>query len=242
MHKLTTTQIIFNIFLCITFLLGLYFTLYFDYIEPTNVENMETIKADTDSCPDLLIKKGNVLLLYDTNIPTSDTNPIPFYNLDEYINYLEVQKQNGKNCPVLFVQEENNTQGQDVYKIRPSPFHLQGGLPSEINQTDSIDPIEHVDSNRTSSTYNKNTYPGFDPYSQEIGVFTDLDEVHDSTGSKRISDNPMDSNWAGNTYTQQLIDSGKYVENEITRPKFFEPKTVFFPSIKSAGSPPKDFL
>jgi hypothetical protein len=242
MHKLTTTQIIFNIFLCITFLLGLYFTLYFDYIEPTNVENLETIKADIDSCPDLLIKKGNVLLLYDTNIPTSDTNPIPFYNLDEYINYLEVQKQNGKNCPVLFVQEENNTQGQDVYKIRPSPFHLQGGLPSETNQTDSIEPVQHVDSNRTSSTYNKDTYPGFDPYSQEIGVFTDLDVVHDSTGSKRISDNPMDSNWAGNTYTQQMIDSGKYVENEITRPKLFEPKTVFFPSIKSAGVPPRDFL
>ena len=251
MNKLTTIQILFNIFLCITFLLGLYFTLYFDYVSPKIIDNMETnssIKSNSNpqlnkntSCPDLLVKKDNVLMLYNTQIPIDDTNPIPFFNLDEYINYLEIQKEKGIDCPILFIQQENNAQGQDEYRIRPSPFDLQGGLPT-TGPIEPKQPVKHVDSNRSSSKYNKNTYPGFDPYSQEIGVFTDIDEVHDSTGTKRISDNPMDSNWAGNTYTQQMIDSGKYVENEITRPHLFAPATTFIPSNPSPGPPPRDFL
>ena len=40
----------------------------------------------------MLVKKGNVLLLYNSNEPVGEKNPIPFFNLDEYINYLEIQK------------------------------------------------------------------------------------------------------------------------------------------------------
>lgn len=241
MAKLSSIQIIFIIFLCITFIFGLYFTMYFDYCDPTKIENMEIKRPTADSCPDLLVKNGNILLLYDTKKETSETNPIPFFNLDEYINYLEIQRENGINCPVLFVQQENNAQGKNVYKIRPGPFDLQGGLPEEI-QEQPLYPQLHIDSNRSSNIYNKNNYPGFDPYSQEVGIYTDIDAVHYSTGSKKISDNPMDTNWAGNTYTQQMVDSGKYIENEITRPHVFSPKTVFYPSIPSASAPPKDFL
>ena len=138
MNKLTTIQILFNIFLCITFILGLYFTLYFDYVSPKTIDNMETkpsIQSKSKpkmnknaSCPDLLVKKDNVLMLYNTQIPEDETNPIPFFNLDEYINYLEIQKEKGIDCPILFIQQENNAQGHDEYRIRPSPFDLQGGL------------------------------------------------------------------------------------------------------------------
>ena len=38
---------------------------------------------------------------------------------------------NGEVSPVLFLQEETNAQGEDVFRVRPSPFDLQGGLPSE---------------------------------------------------------------------------------------------------------------
>lgn len=95
---------------------------------------------------------------------------IPFFNLDEYINYLEIQRENGINCPVLFVQQENNAQGKDVYKIRPGPFDLQGGLLEEIPEQ-QLQPQLHY-SNRSSNIYNKNNYPGFDPYSQEVGIYT----------------------------------------------------------------------
>jgi len=98
-----------------------------------NMDNMDTSnkpKTDTN-CPNLLIQKGNVLALYNTNQSiVNGINPILFSNLDEYINYLEIQNNKGFSCPLLFLQQECNTQGQDVYRIRPSPFDLQGGLPT----------------------------------------------------------------------------------------------------------------
>jgi hypothetical protein len=242
MKNLSTTRIIFIIFLCITFVLGLNITLFFDYNKIENMENNQpTVNQDT-SCPDLLVQKGNVLMLYNTTIPMDDNNPIPFYNLDEYIKYLEIQRSKGNNCPILFIKRENNTQGQDVYRSRPSPFELRGG--SQIDEVPvPLEIMKHIDSSRDSSTYNKDTYPGFDPHGYEVGQYTTLDEVHSSTSlNKRISDNPMDPNWAGNTYTQQMIESGKYAENEITKPKLFNTNVSFIPSIPSAGPPPKDFL
>ena len=51
---------------------------------------------------------------------------------------------------------------------------------------------------------------------------------NDSTSAKKISDNPMDSNWAGTTYTQQMVDSGKYEKREITKPVFLNLKLYSF--------------
>jgi hypothetical protein len=58
----------------------------------------------------------------------------------------------------------------------------------------------------------------------------------------QISDNPMDPNWAGTTYTQQMVDSGKYDENNITRAVLFTPKTAFYPTIPNNSPPPIDVL
>jgi hypothetical protein len=52
----------------------------------------------------------------------------------------------------------------------------------------------------------------------------------------------MDSKWAGITYTQQMVDSGKYIERELTKPSFFNPKTAFYPSIPSVIPLPQDIL
>jgi len=92
---------------------------------------------DDQGCPNLLVQKGNALLLYNTNKPEDENNPISFFNLDEYINYLEIQKSKGNSCPVLYLQQENNAQGNDVYRMRPSPFDKQGGLPVESAVTTS---------------------------------------------------------------------------------------------------------
>ena len=80
---MSTIQKIFIIFLIFTFLLGLYITMYWNI--QVNIKTMENMENNT-SCPNLLIKKGNMLLLYNKNKPEDDTNPIPFFNLDEYIN------------------------------------------------------------------------------------------------------------------------------------------------------------
>ena len=56
--------------------------------------------------------------------------------------------------------------------------------------------------------YNKNSYPGFDTMNQYIGVETPLDNMFHE--KDKISDNPMDKNWGGVGYSQEMVDSGKY--------------------------------
>jgi hypothetical protein len=196
--------------------------------------------ADFDvGCPDLLIKKGNALLLYNTRIPEiPGMNPIPFYSLDDYTNYLEIQRNKGVRCPVLFLQEENNVQGDTVYRVRPSPMNLEPGLPT----TPAIPavPAKISDASVENPPYNKGQYASFDPYGQQIGVYTELDKVHDSTStSAQMSDNPMDVNWGGNEYTRQQVASGKYDENNVFRPNLASMKSVsFYPGLYGGDSAP----
>jgi hypothetical protein len=177
----------------------------------------------SSSCPTLLVKEGNVLLLFDPKQPQTDTNPLPFYNLDEYINYLEIQKKKGNHCPILFLQKENDIQGNDVYRIRPSPTDLQGGLSYTPNVTNNIseqikNPIPIMDADRETMPYNKGNYPGFDPMGLFVGQYTELDKIHDSTNQSGTSANPADLNWGGVQYTQQLIDKGVYDDNNVVPP------------------------
>jgi hypothetical protein len=238
------TKMLFILFLLIIFLSGIYAVMYFNY-PSKKIENMTTDRTEDKDvkCPDLLIKKGKVLMLYNTNAPIVDgKNPIPFFNLDEYINYLEIQREKGINCPVLYLQQETNTQGEDTYRIRPSPFDLQGGLPPILDHNQKQTINKYIDSAKENPPYNTNQYNSFDPTSQDIGVYTELDKIHDSTSMNKISDNPMDHNWAGITYTQQMVDSGKYIGNNIDRPILFQPKGAFDPTLPSSIAPPKDQL
>lgn len=236
---MTLSKRIFILFLLCTFLLGLYVTMYWNV--SLNIKSKENMENNDSGCPNLLIQKGNSLLLYNKNKPEDETNPMTFFNLDEYINYLEIQKKKGINCPVLFLQQENNAQGEDVYRVRPGPFDLQGGLQHDPSQIET-DATIAADASRDNPPYNVDHYPGFDPEGQYVGEYTNLDAIHDYTNSKKISDNPMDSKWAGVTYTQQMIDSGKYIGNEINKPYLFNPRTVFYPSIPSVVDNPTDIL
>ena len=227
--------ILFLIFLLLTFTSGIYFCAthvnvidIYESFEP----NQEIQGPTSMNCPDLLIKSGNSLLLFNSQLPQiPGTNPLPFFNLDEYINYLENQRKKGIHCPVLFVQEENNTQGQSVFRIRPDVFDPQGGLPIAQQQTPfgipfsktqpspATSPIQVVDSSDDNPRWNQNQTQGFDPTGLHVGQYTTLDALHDSTyKGQSISDNPMDSNWGGVLYTKQSVDSGKYKDNEVAPP------------------------
>ena len=74
------------------------------------------------------------------------------------------------------------------------------------------------------------------------GQYTDIDKVHDSTKFNKLSDNPMDPNWGGVDYTNQMIESGKYADNNVYAPMLFQPKTVFLPNAQNIGPPPVDLL
>lgn len=382
----------------------------------------EMVDESTVNCPNVLIRRGNLLLLINTHRPPENgTNPIIFNHLDEYIHYVKVQRETHNNyCPVMFLQEESNAQGKNVYRVRPGPFDQQGGSPSpemssnnikdvhdffhgspatettfvdsiptpgpfnqdvatisiqsdiittgekflapasstprvsdnnkltkvehistesamnlpitptnETNQipvyqnfnystppptlkynfkesmtgpitdsvqnitslppltesspsqtlpalttppnapvyqqplqtqyfngslgpyngttTDTVPPanshkknVKMVDNSQVDGPYNKGLYPGFDPYGENIGQYTNIDQVHDSTmieGPK--SDNPMDPNWGGVLYTRQQVMSGKYNDNQVVKPIYGgAPNVMSIPSLMNDGGPP----
>ena len=191
------------------------------------------------TCPNMLVKRGNQLMLVFGNLPKSETNPIIFNTLEEYSAFIETQRNQGVHCPVLFLQEENNTQGDNVYRLRPTPFDMNGGgniLPvqptwqgllerqGQQGQQGPVPPVEIKDASRIGNIFNANMYPGFDSHNTYTGVYTTLDKVHDSTEQNQISDNPMDRNWGGVTFSQDAVDSGKYVENTVGKPVGLLPK------------------
>jgi len=232
--------VIFMTFLILSFLAGIYFcifseTMYTPYegmenkISGNNAQSPPTNGDANKNCPNLLVHSGSSILLYNTNLPNNETNPIPFYNLDEYANYMEIQQKKGIHCPVLFLQQESNAQGDDVYRLRPDIFNPQSGslqyIPSS-QEHPKVVPV--IDASRESRVYNKNNYSGFDPYGLHVGQYSVLDKIHDSTEAVPMSDNPMDSNWGGVVYTQQKVDSGIYADNEVIKPNYTQPKSTFF--------------
>jgi hypothetical protein len=263
-------NVLFLLFLLIVFFIGLY--LYsFELLNKNAVcsqENMEDGKDEkTPTCPDMLINTGDVLLLYDSTSPEIDgVNPIPFFNLDEYINYLEIQRKKGIHCPILYLQQENDAQGNNVYRMRPSPFDQQGGLqpqgltkaelnhqdlpnPSSnptillSNSTSNLDtnkPVPVLDASRDNKPYNQGNYAGFDPYGMDIGRYNEIDKIHDSTNKTGLSENPADRSWGGVIFTEQAIASGKYKENEITKPMYITPKGQQIPNLYPDVPAPND--
>lgn len=172
------------------------------------------------SCPDLLIGTENGILLLNTNEPRGPNNPIRFEHLDAYIQHAQKEKEKGKNCPILYLQQETNTQGEDVYRMRPSPFSMDGGLPPI-----QVNPTAVLDATRDNPPYNQNMFAGFDPYGQDIGVYNELDAIRDSSRQQPLSDSPMDTNWGGVTYSQESVLSGKYADRIVGKPTMV-PKVI----------------
>jgi hypothetical protein len=157
-------------------------------------------------------------MLYNKRAPeVPGVNPITFENLEDYTEYIKWQRTKGIRCPILYLQKSYNTQNDEVYKARPSPNNLQGGLTEyEIvanNETNANARL--IDANRDSVLYNKNNFPGFDPDNQYIGDDTPLDKIYNETHKSGVSPNPMDTNWGGTNYTNKLIKSGYYKDNEV---------------------------
>jgi hypothetical protein len=198
----------------IIFLGGLYF--YIRYTSnPKMLEGLTTMNGDF-RCPNLLIQKGAKYYLYNSNIAqVPGVNPIQFNNLEEYTEFLEWQRGAGIRCPVLYVQNTYDAQGNRVYKVRPSVTELEGGLPPTITVSLPLKFTPLVDAGRNDGAYNKNGYPAFDQTSYYVGSLTPLDQIKNSNYNMLYSDNAMDPNWGGVEYTQALTDSGYYKDNEV---------------------------
>ena len=206
-------KILFFIFI---FLGGIYF--YSMYSNKEGLTNMNGEKR----CPNLLIQKGAKFFLYNTNIAeVPGVNPIEFNNLEDYVEFLEWQRGAGIVCPVLYLQNSYDAQGNRVYKVRPSVTELQGGLPPSV-------PVQLPTKYHYIEKNKNNVYPGslhLDQgayYTQPIypeprmDIGTGVNPIPDQTNDLLYSDNAMDPNWGGSEYTQALVDNGYYSGNEVS--------------------------
>jgi len=240
-----------KIFIIICILAGIYF-----YTRSYTLETMSVMGGSSGRCPNMLIQKGAAYYLYNTKLAeVPGVNPVRFNNLEEYVEFLDWQRSQGIRCPVLYLQEVYDSQGNMTYKARPSVSDPQGGLPPTTASLDAnvtqfpsspgipglenptspdkssipsssyaIDPSNRypnlertllVDATTNDPPYNKNSYPSFDGSSYYSGKHTPLDQIDVINESKPMSPNPMDANWGGAEYTQHLIDSKYYKDNEV---------------------------
>lgn len=188
----------------IIFLLGLYFT-----VNRGIRESFENVRLPY-RCPNILIQKGSNFFLYNSklaNIP--GVNPIQFKTLEDYVEFTKWQRSQGIRCPILYLKESYDTQGNLIYKAHPSPTELLSGYAEEPAGKTKL-----YDAGRDDKPYNENSYPAYDPDNQYIGMETPLDKMFRDTESN-VSPNPMDPNWGGHDYTQSLIDKGFYRSDEV---------------------------
>ena len=220
----------------LVFLIGLYF--YAKTADPKYAEGLTNNKhINKPRCPNLLIQKGSQFYLYNSKLAqVPGVNPVEFDNLEDYTEFLDWQRSQGIRCPVLYLQETYDAQGNKVYKVRPSVSEPQAGLPPSsqppigiasqvppIMET-SLEPVGDlaypnptllVDATRNDPPYNKNSYPAFDQSNYYVGTTTPLDDMNIKSQQSVVSPNPMDDNWGGAKYTQNLVDKGYYKDNEV---------------------------
>jgi hypothetical protein len=216
----------------LVFIIGLYFYAKGDSEGFTN----DTLRQP--KCPDLLIQKGARFYLYNSKLAqVPGVNPIEFDNLEDYTEFLDWQKSQNIKCPVLYLQETYDAQGNRVYKSRPSVSDPQSGLPpsaaapigiaSQISplMESSLEPVGEdaypnptllVDATRNDPPYNSQSYPSHDQTSYYIGTTTPLDVMNMKQEAAPVSADPMDPNWGGSAYTQSLVDKGYYKDNEVS--------------------------
>jgi len=193
-------------------------------LEGFNDSNGESHNEVSD-CPNLLVKKGNKLMLLNNRkarIP--GVNPIFFDNLEDYVEFVEWQRSQDIKCPVLYFNEMQDTQGNTRFRMLNDPSDPQAGLPSHGGRMAEEVPL--YDANMDHSPYNQNTLHGFDPNNQNAGRYTSLDKAFYKTTD--ANDNPMNMKWAGAEASRRMVKSGKYNKDRPTD-KFSKFKGITIP-------------
>ena len=220
--------------LIIVFLIGMYF---YAKNGDTGIDGFTNNQSTSPRCPNLLIQKGSRFYLYNSKLAqVPGVNPVEFDNLEDYTEFLDWQRSQNIRCPVLFLQETYDAQGNRVYKSRPSVSEPQAGLPpsaaAPIGIASQVTPMMEpafepigedaypnptllVDATRNDPPYNQGSYPAHDQTSYYIGTTTPLDKMDMAAEKAKVSPDPMNPNWGGAEYTQDLVDKGYYSQNEV---------------------------
>jgi hypothetical protein len=192
------------IFIITCLLLGIYFIIHFDKINNTN-NILEGFIEPSDKgfkCPNVLIQKGVKYYLYNSKLAeVPGVNPIQFEHLEDYVEFMDWQRSQGIRCPILYLQHSYNAQGEAVYKVRPDPLDLQGGLP----------PAPPINTNTNTSSCNKTLNIIDSNDFMDISNITEKD-----TENLLFSPNAMDDNWGGVQYTEKLVEAGVYDDDNVS--------------------------
>ena len=200
------------------FIFGCYYYInsYNLYETMKNKENNDNISK---RCPNMLIEKDGRYALFNNDQHCSGVNPIEFSSLDEYSEFLDWQKSQKINCPILYLQYTTDTQNNDLIQVKPSIFENDGGVPYKDVISFGKENEEYYEKNKmydatkdstpkSDHKYNTNMFQGYDEQNQNIGYDTPLDKLYNSSSDK--SANPMDTNWGGKKYTESRIKAGDY--------------------------------
>jgi hypothetical protein len=208
----------------IIFLLGCYY-IYSTCKNVTEPFDTNSILTDTKNiltkkCPNILIQKGSALFLHNsTKAKIPGINPIRFNHLEDYVQFINWQRSQGIRCPILFLQESYDTQGNMVYRVRPSPLALQGGLPGTLPMGSVKAPTSKLIDASHDLPLNKNTQASFDSHNQYIGIYTPLDKIYheNSPPGFAYSASAMDPNWGGLKYSKKMVKKGFYDKDKVAK-------------------------
>jgi len=192
----------------------------------------------------MLIEKDGKILLFNSKLASvPGVNPIQFNSLEEYSEFIEWQKSQNINCPILYLQYTTDTQNNDLFQIKPSIFENSGGLSSTKSNTlpgklseEYFEKNKMLDATLNSTPnsnikFNSEMYSGFDQYNQNVGVNTPLDFLYNE--KTFLSRNPMDPNWGGKEYTKKALKNGDYKGRELYKYNTPQNKTNFTESLNN---------
>jgi len=149
--KIKIMSILFIVFLCLTFIAGIYVV----YTNKIKIVYEPMTQVLPTYCPDTLgQREDGRIILFNSDSPNDF---ITFLNMDDYENYIDARKKMGVQCPDLKLKQ-----------IATSDYGT------------AQNPAEVIDASDDISQYNGSGYPSFDPYGLQIGVYNNLDKIHDS--------------------------------------------------------------
>ena len=130
-------------------------------------------------CPNTMIKDGDKILLYNPNFAKiPGVNPIKLNSLQDYEEYIQWQRANKLNCPILHLEKVFDTQGGEMYEIKSS-FNTDcgtGGLNHSLPAVVSTPNLGRILNAETDDPpYNQNMFPAYDQYNQTVGSLQVID-------------------------------------------------------------------
>lgn len=137
------------------FVLGIYMTMSYS--------SYDLLHSYNTTCPNILLQVGSEIWLYNSNNPIIENiNPIHFNNIEEYYDFAKWQNQVNLKCPILFVQQVYNTQGEAEYHLRNTPLQPfnENKMIIESTSTTAIIKDDHPRNlyvNGMDSNFTKNT-------------------------------------------------------------------------------------